>query len=302
MSPATVTRRRVLQWGLGGAAAVLLAGVAGVELVVHDVVPGHAALDRLDGACSVPVTAPSFEPGATTRSGEFFSRARNRRVGYTIAFPPGHKGGDLLPLVVALHGYGGDHNGALAKLSLEQAVSMVVGGRPLAPMAMVAADGGGGYWHAHPGDDPMGMLVDELIPLCQGLGLGRPPQHIGALGTSMGAYGALLLAVRHPGLLAAVATISPAIWTTYSQARAANAGAFMSAEDFAANDVVALAGRLGGMPVRVAAGRDDPFHPGVEALVRALPSGAVVEILPGCHDAAFEASQQPASLAFLAAH
>jgi hypothetical protein len=40
-------------------------------------------------------------------------------------------------------------------------------------MAMVAPDGGLGYWNPHPGDDPMGMVIDELIPMCQRLGLGR---------------------------------------------------------------------------------------------------------------------------------
>ena len=38
----------------------------------------------------------------------------------------------------------------------------------------------------------------------------------------MGGYGALLLAEKNPELIAAVAAISPAVWTTYSEARAAN--------------------------------------------------------------------------------
>jgi hypothetical protein len=31
-------------------------------------------------------------------------------------------------------------------------------------MALVTVDGGGGYWHPHPGDDPLGMVLYELIP------------------------------------------------------------------------------------------------------------------------------------------
>jgi S-formylglutathione hydrolase FrmB len=83
------------------------------------------------------------------------------------------------------------------------------------------------------------MLVDELIPMCQSMGLGHPPERIGALGTSMGGSGALVLAQRHPGLLSAVAAISPAVWRTYREARAASSGAFASAGDFQANDVIA---------------------------------------------------------------
>ena len=121
------------------------------------------------------------------------------------------------------------------------------------------------------------------------------------MGISMGGFGALLLAERHPDLIGAVAVISPAIWTTYAQARAVNAGAYASAADFAADDVVTHAPALAGMPVRIAAGRDDPFFPGVRALARALPRGTTVAFGQGCHDDAFFAGQEPASLAFLGA-
>ena len=94
---------------------------------------------------------------------------------------------------------------------------------------MVTVDGGDGYWNPHPGDNPMAMVIDELIPRCQRLGLGRPPRRIGALGISMGGYGALLFAEKYPHLIAAVAAISPAIWTSYPQARQANPAAYASA-------------------------------------------------------------------------
>ena len=294
------TRRRVLAWSVGGIAALLGAGTAGIELVVHDVVPGHQALNELDGACAVVSPPFLFSAPGAARSGQFFSPARNRTVGYTIAYPPGHGPGADLPLVVALHGYGADHLSVLSGLSLQAALALRVDGQPLPPMAMVAADGGGGYWHAHPGDDPMGMVVDELIPMCQALGLGRSPERIGVMGISMGGYGAILLAEKHPGLCAAVVAISPAVWIDYSQARAANSGAFISAEDFAANDVITHASSLAGTPVRVACGDSDPFHPGVKALARVLPAGAVVDFSGGCHTGPFFSAQQPPSLRFLA--
>ena len=178
--------------------------------MVHDVIPGHEALNELDGVCSVSSPSLTFSPLGPGRSGQFASSARRRKVGYTIAYPPGHAIGSPLPLIVALHGYGNDHTNVLSGLSLQQALAMRIAGNALPPMAMVAADGGGGYWHAQPGDDPMGMLVDELIPMCQTLGLGMPPHRLGAIGISMGASGALLLAERHPDMIAAVAAISPA--------------------------------------------------------------------------------------------
>jgi hypothetical protein len=103
-------------------------------------------------------------------------------------------------------------------------------------------------------------------------------------------------------VFAAVAAVSPAVWTSYPQARQANPGAFASAAAFAADDVITHAAALGRRPVRIASGHDDPFYPGVQALARALPAGAVVAFGPGCHDASFFVAQEPPSLAFLASH
>jgi enterochelin esterase-like enzyme len=297
------TRRMLLRTLVGTAAVVAVAGTAGGELVNHGVLPGKSTLDTLDGACDVPAAdLAEYAPAGPEISGTFYSAARVRTVGYTIAYPPGHRPGSALPLVIMLHGFDGSHENALFGLTPAQALALRVAGTPLPPMALVTVDGGNGYWNAHPGDDPMAMLVHELIPMCQRRGLGRPPHSIGAMGISMGGYGALLLAEQRPGLVRAVAAISPAVWTSYAQARAADAGAYASAADFAADDVVTHATALAPVPVRVAAGYDDPFYPGVQSLARALPTGAVVEFGNGCHDPAFFTAQEPPSLAFLAAH
>jgi pimeloyl-ACP methyl ester carboxylesterase len=149
------------------------------------------------------------------------------------------------------------------------------------------------------------MLTGELIPLCQRKGLGA--SRVGVMGISMGGYGAILLAEKYPGLVRAVAAISPAIWTSYAQARAANAGAFASAADFAADDALTHANALAQTPVRVASGYGDPFYPGVRAFARALPGnpgGAPAELAfgRGCHTGPFFTAQEPPSLAFLARH
>ena len=296
------TRRRFLKLGVGSAIAVVAGGAAGFELISHGVLPGKEELDQLDGACSVPSPPLTFSPLGPSVSGRFHSRARGREVGYTIALPPGHEMGDALALIVMLHGYGGNHTSALAGMTPARAVALHVEGRPLAPMAMVTVDGGGGYWNSHPGDNPMAMVIDELIPMCQRLGTGRPPQRIGTMGISMGGYGALLLAEKYPELISAVAAISPAIWTTYAQAQAANRGAYASATDFSNDDAVTHAAALAGLPVRIASGNDDPFHPGVVALAAALPAGALVEFSKGCHTGPFFVAQEFPSLAFLARH
>ena len=296
------TRRRVLTLGLGGASAVLAAGAGGVELVSHGVLPGQQTLDQLDGSCSVAAPPLRFAILGETRSGSFFSQARHRQVGYTIAWPPGHGPGSPLPLVVMLHGFGANHTNALTAMSPAQAVALEVDGRALPLMAMVTADGGGGYWHPHPRDDPMAMIVSELIPMCRRFNLGGGPKGIGTMGISMGGYGALILAEKYPDTFAAVAAIGPAVWTSYAQAQAANPGAYSSAADFAAYDAVTHASALSHTPVRVASATDDPFHPGVIALAAELPHSATVDFSQGCHTGPFFTAQEPPSLAFLGAH
>jgi pimeloyl-ACP methyl ester carboxylesterase len=302
------SRRRFLRSALGGIAVVAAAGTAGFELVDHGVLPGKSALDQLDGACDVP--APDFSPYAKPGpqySGTFYSKARGTTVGYTIGYPPGHRPGDKLPLVIALHGFGGNHTNALFGLTPAQAVALKPNGTPLPPLALATVDGGGGYWNPHPGDNPQAMLTDELIPLCQRKDLGAGPRGIGVMGISMGGYGAILLAEKYPDLVAAVAAISPAIWTSYAEAQSANAGAYASAADFAADDAVTHAAALAKTPVRVASAYDDPFYSGVQTLARALPKnpgGPPPEVYfgRGCHTAPFFNAQEPPSLAFLARH
>lgn len=284
-----LSRRTLL---VGG--ALLAAGavsVGGYELVHHDDVSGKRRLDKAPGVTGQP--GPAI-------SGRFFSRARNTEVGWTISYPPGHRAGDRLPLVLALHGYTGSHVHPIGPVSPDLLLDSTHHAHPLPAMAVAAIDGGNDYWHAHPGDDPMRMLLTEFLPMCRrrGLGLGK----IGLTGVSMGGYGALLLAEEHPDLVAAVAVISPAVWTTYADSQNANPDAFTSAADFAEHDVITHAAALRGIPVRVASGRDDPFHPYVEALASALPEGSKVRFPPGAHDQAFFGSQAVPSLAFLGHH
>lgn len=243
------TRRHVLAAGLGGATALIAAGVTGVELIDHGVLPGKAKLDALDGACSVPRPVLVYSPTGPSFSGTFYSAARRRTVGYTLAYPPGHHTGDELPLVIMLHGYGASHADALAGMSPAQAVALKING--------------------------------------------RPPQLTGIMGISMGGYGALLLAEKHPHLFAAVAAISPAVWTSYQQAKDANAGAYASAAAFAASNVVTHTAALAGLPVRIAAGNDDPFYPGVRALARALPAGLSSASARAATPAHFSLSKNP---------
>jgi len=303
-----LSRRHLLKWTMGAAGALVVGGAAGVELVNQGVLPGKQILDQLDGACSVATPALDYAPLGPSSEGSFFSRARHQQVGYTVSYPYGHAPGDEVALVIMLHGFGGDHRSAFVTMTPAQAAALVMhlvdtapAGR-YAPVAIATVDGGGGYWNPHPEDDPMAMVVDEFIPMLQARGLGRAATGIGLMGISMGGFGALAIAESYPQLARGVAAISPAVWTSFDQAHGANAGAFSSVATFDAYNIITHALALSVPAVRVASGVDDPFHPGVVALLASLPPSVVTYVGKGCHSTPFFLSQEPPSLAFLASH
>ena len=216
-----LNRRRFLLLGLGRHTALVVgAGAAGFELVSHGVLPGQQTLDQLDGACDVATAALAFSPAGPSHTGTFYSHARNTTVGYTMAYPPRPR-----PRVSSTSGRDaarlrGEPHTRPERDDASPGCRSPGRWASSAPMAMVTVDGGNGYWNPHPGDDPMAMVVDKFIPMCQRRGLHDPQQDPHQPGISMGGYGALLMAEKYPDLIAAVAAISPAIWTSYPQARA----------------------------------------------------------------------------------
>ena len=273
----TLTRRQALAAGAAGVAAAL-AGGAG--LVRAEMLPGRYRVGRMLGACDLGALPPTTVAPGPLRLASFPSRQRGRPVGYGVAWPPGSGPGDRLAVCLLLHAAAGDQRAPFERLRLHHHLAQAVGADGVRPFALASADGRGSDWRPAPGDDPFAMLLDELLPLLSGLGLRTGPGQLGVLGWSMGGAGALRLAEAHPGRLAAVLAVSPAIAETGPE--------------------VAGAGRLTGLAVKVDCGANDPFAPGTRALATTLPV-AQVAVTKGCHDGRYWQDQAPAQLRFLAA-
>ncbi|OKI81637.1 alpha/beta hydrolase [Micromonospora sp. CB01531] len=292
-----VTRRRLLQ-SFGATAGLAGLGAGGVALVDAEVLPGRSVLNRTLGRCDArPPDAPRA-PAPLPVTGTFRSAARRREVAFAIAYPPGHAPGARLPVCLALHGYAADARSAVGAAGYPE---VLAGALPhgAAPFALAAPDGGDGYWHPHAGDDPLGMLVDEFLPLLAERGLRT--DRVAVAGWSMGGYGALLAALTHPGRFRAVAATSPAIFHSYADAERVNAGAFDSAAEWARYDVTARAREFAGLPVRIAIGAADPFARAVRTLRDRLPDPGVVQIPTGCHDTDFWRSVAPEQVRVISA-
>lgn len=292
-----LSRRAVLRLGVGAVAGG--AGAYALGSALHAQGPPVAEPPVSMTNAGAPLAPPPpLQPAPaavqpTYVNGSFVSAARGGiSTNWAIARPPGQTA-PLRP-VIALHGKGQDAAGVMAggvESGLAQAVNAGI-----APFAVVAVDGGGGYWHNRAsGEDAGAMVLNELIPMLSEQGLDT--SRVGFLGWSMGGYGALLLGARlGPARTAAICAVSPALWTSSG---AAAPGAFDSADDYAANSVWGLPA-LASIPIRIDCGNSDPFYSATKQFIAQLPNPPAGGFSPGGHDSAFWSSQLPAEIAWIA--
>jgi dienelactone hydrolase len=299
----TLSRRALLRTALG--AGVL--GAGGLAGVATGVLPGRSRLVRaVDDV--LPVDGPA-RPAGPIRRGRFVSAARRGAdVGWLVAYPRVDAARSArLPVVVALHGLGGDENGVLGLDLPGYLADAVAAGVP--PFALAAVAGGTGYWHARrSGEDAGTMVTDELLPLLSRLpgdvdGVAVPAlataarDRVAFYGWSMGGYGALLLTEQLGATrVSAVAVSSPALWRRPAETAP---GAFDDATDFARHDVFAGRTRLRGVPVRIDCGDGDPFVDAARDFAAALSPAPAGSFGIGGHDGRYWRRVAPAQLAFL---
>src|SRR6202008_634000 len=291
-----LSRRAVLS--LGASVAAGAAGAYGLDILFQSrtskAIPVSRASTQVPLAPAPPLEpAPSAEAAPTMTTGSFVSAARGGvSTNWAIARPPGQT--KALRTVIALHGKGSDASTVMAG-GVEQGLAQAVNAG-LPPFAVVAVDGGGGYWHKRASGEAAGaMVLGELIPMLEGQGLDT--SRVAFLGWSMGGYGALLLGARlGPARTAAICAVSPALWTSSG---ATAPGAFDGADDFPANTVWGLP-QLGQIPIRIDCGDSDPFYSATEQFIAQLPSPPSGGFSPGGHDFAFWGSQLPAEIAWMA--
>ena len=270
-----VTRRGL--FALGGA-GVVAAGATAYALVDNAVLPGKEALDNALGRCDPPPPPPA--PRGTPQApvvGTFRSTRRRREVDFALLYPPGYRDGAHLPVCLSLHGYGANCRDAISTGGYPE----LIAGSPH-PFVLAGVDGGGGYWHPHPTDDPLGMLVDDFLPYLAGRGLDTGRDAV--CGWSMGGYGALVCGLAYPGRFRVIIATSPAVYHSFEDAHRVNPGAYDPPDDWRAYDVTARAREFAGMPVRIAIGAADPFADAVRTLRDRLPDPSVVRMPAGCHD------------------
>ncbi|MCE6993574.1 alpha/beta hydrolase [Saccharothrix sp. S26] len=281
-----VTRRTALT-ALGGTALA----AAGVTAAWHGNAPlGEALRHALGVAGPVPAVKR-----ALVRVERVHSHHRGREVDLLTMVPPGAPKADL-PMSILLHGRRGTARTAAPGGMAEVLVSAVGRGQ-VPPFGFVAVDGGDHYWHENvPGDDPMGMLLEEVPRWLAERGFGAP---FACTGVSMGGFGALLYARRRHERrepTRAVAAIAPALLTDWAEMSKRNA--FRDQHDWASLDPLKNLDKLGTAPVGVWAGDRDTFITGTRRFI-AGAKPAVASIVPGGHNDALYRKVVPDVIRFL---
>jgi S-formylglutathione hydrolase FrmB len=226
------------------------------------------------------------------------SRVLGRRLGEIVVAP--REGGYGRPVLVFLHGRGGGPGGLLTDEFYKALADL----GPRAPDVVLVNGGDHSYFHDR-ADGAWGRYVlEEAIPAGIRL-LGGDSRRVAITGISMGGFGALDLAIQHPGRFCAAGGESAAMWRTGSETPA---GAFDDAADFARNDVLAIARSrhraFGRTRVWISVGRGDPFYAADAELASTLRTQGQPRRFytgPGGHDHHTFWSQAPTAFRFYAA-
>lgn len=274
-----------------------LTGLAVSGLAASNPGPTDATVRRALAEAGSAVT--DYRP--ETRVEQVYSRARRRQVTMLTILPSGvpTKG---LPVSLLLHGLNGNARYA-AVGGMPTVLADLVSRGAVPPFAFVALDGGNNYWHqAHPGDDPMGMLLDEVPRWLAARGLGAGGLPFACTGVSMGGFGALLYGRRRAERrepAQAIAAISPALITSWTEM--AKRHAFTDAGQWASLDPMRNLDKLGPQPIGVWVGDHDKFIDGTSRFIEEIkPEVAVVTA--GAHNDALYRKVVPDTIRFLGRH
>jgi enterochelin esterase-like enzyme len=145
------------------------------------------------------------------------SAVLGRDVAYAVYLPPDYETSTRrFPVIYLLHGYTDDESGWVQFGEVGPIVDRAIADRKVPPLVIVMPDGGV-TWYIN---DHLGkvryenMFVRELVPHVDATFRTRARREFrGIAGLSMGGFGTLVHAFRHPELFAACAAFSAAVWT-----------------------------------------------------------------------------------------
>jgi S-formylglutathione hydrolase FrmB len=246
------------------------------------------------------VFGPADQHGAQVTHVTVESQAVGQSLGVNVVVPGGPEPRGKRPLLVFLHGRGGDEDSNRHNEAVFEGLAKL--GRR-APVVAFPDGGDHSYWHNRRGGKWGTYVMREVIPTVT-REFGTDPRRVAIGGISMGGFGAYDLALLHPQRFCAVGGHSAALWFEGGETAP---GAFDSAADFERNDVVgtvqANPDAFGEMRIWNDYGSEDPFRGYNEGFVDYLEAGDAdlsSHSWPGGHDGDYWNAHWPAYLRFYA--
>lgn len=172
----------------------------------------------LSTACLVMLMLPTvFGQGLLKESLSINSTVMGKEVKYSVYLPDGYERSNrVYPVLYLLHGYGDDETGWTQFGEVESIAGKAMKRGDATPMIIVMPDGGV-TWYLNSYDGKIryeDFFVTEFIPHIDKTYRTRPQQQYRAIaGLSMGGYGSLLLATKHPGLFSSCSPLSAGVLT-----------------------------------------------------------------------------------------
>ncbi len=182
----------------------------------------RAALITVGVLAPIALTGAPAEARAAPERGRvearrFHSEAVDATRGYLVYLPPGYPQARApLPVVYLLHGLGGEPDDWRRLAHIDAVADRLIGAGAIAPMVLVAPDGGDAYWTDHlgaPAERWGAFVADDLVREVEGRYHVRKDAGGRAIaGVSMGGHGALSIALSHPGRFAAAVSLGGALF------------------------------------------------------------------------------------------
>jgi enterochelin esterase-like enzyme len=184
--------------------------------------PGRSALPIAGAAvlflaAAAPAAGQAVDQGQVIEGLRMKSAVLGRDVSYAVYLPPDYQVSKRrYPVVYLLHGYTDDESGWIQFGEIGPIADRAIAERRIPPMIIVMPDGGVS-WYINDVEGKVryeDMFVGELIPFVDASYRTRADrQYRGVSGLSMGGWGTLIYALRHPELFASCAAFSAAVWT-----------------------------------------------------------------------------------------
>ena len=156
-------------------------------------------------------------PGQLLENEVLQSRVLGKSVDYAVYLPPDyHSSQRSYPIVYLLHGYTDNHTGWTQFGEIAYLLDDAIAAREITPMIVVMPDAGVS-WYVDNFDGSVRyeeFFTKEFLPIVEKTYRTRNDRRYrGVAGLSMGGYGSLLYALKHPDLFSAAAPLSAALYT-----------------------------------------------------------------------------------------